>query len=133
MSQPNRLQWIVICVAALVVVVGWPPDRGHSLGVKAINWLADPAGALPSMPPALPRALDDDGDAVAEYDAQAREYYRAAEKAGATRWRMRLKEMGEPLDPMTERQLLIGVGVLSALLVWRLSARRSPDAPPASS
>ena len=30
---------------------------------------------------------------------------------------------GEPLDPVTERQLLVGLVVLSALLVWRLNAR----------
>ena len=133
MWQPNRLQWIVICAAAIVLVAGWPPDKGRSLGVKAINWLADPAGALPSLPPPLPMARDDDGDAVTEHDALAREYYRAADEPGLTRWRMRLKEMGEPLDPVTERQLLVGFGVLSALLIWRLSGRRSPGVPPASS
>jgi hypothetical protein len=124
MWQPNRLQWMVICAAAIVLVGGWPPDHGRSLGVKAINWIADPAGTLPSLPPALPRAMDDNGDAVSEHDALALEYYRAAEKPGLTRWRMRLKEMGEPLDPGTERQLLIGWGVLSALLVWRLNATK---------
>jgi hypothetical protein len=34
---------------------------------------------------------------------------------------MALKETGEPLDPSTERQLLVGVAVLSAIGVWRLN------------
>jgi hypothetical protein len=129
MWQPNRSQWTVICVAAILLVGGWPPERGRSLGVKAINWLADPAGALPSMPAALPMGLDDDGDAVPAHDAQEAEYYRAVAASRVTRWRLRLKEMEEPLDPVTERQLLVGLAVLSALLIWRLS---SPS-PPASS
>ena len=82
MWQPNRSQWMVICVAAVVLVAGWPPDKGRSLGVKAINWMVDPAGSLPSLPPPLPMALDDNGDAVAEHDAQGREYYRAATAPG---------------------------------------------------
>jgi hypothetical protein len=121
MWQPSRGQWIVICAAAILLIAGWPPDKGRSLGVKAVNWIADPAGTLPSLPPALPMALDDDGDAVTEHDAREREYYRAFGASRLTRWRMTLKETGEPLDPMTERQLLVGLGVLSALIVWRLS------------
>jgi hypothetical protein len=37
---------------------------------------------------------------------------------------MTLKETGEPLDPSTERQLLVVVMVLSALGVWRLNGKR---------
>ena|SRR5438477_10171460 len=125
MWQPSRSQWIVICAVAALLVGGWPPDQGRSLGVKTINWIADPTGALPSLPPALPMGLDDNGDAVAEHDAQERDYYRASSQSGLTRWRMRLKEMGEPLDPATERQLLVGAAVLSALLAWRLGATRA--------
>ena len=112
---------MVICATAIVLVAGWPPDKGRSLAVKAVNWLADPSGALPALPAALPMGLDDDGNAVAEHDAEARDYYRAYDASRLTRWRMTLKETGEPLDPVTERQLLVGIGVLSALLTWRLS------------
>jgi hypothetical protein len=125
MWQPRPVQWAVIAITAIVLVAGWPPEKGRSLGVKAINWIVDPADALPSMPAALPMALDDNGDAVAEHDALARDYYNALNASRATRWRMKLKETGEPLDPVTERQLLVGIGVLSALLVWRLSAVRA--------
>src|SRR5437879_4493515 len=121
MWQPNRAQWTIIWSAAALLVLAWPPEAGRSLLVKAVNRAADPSGA----PPPLPMGLDDNGDAVAEHDAQEREYYRAYGASRLTRWRMRLKETGEPLDPATERQLLVGIGVLSALLVWRLSARRA--------
>jgi hypothetical protein len=132
MPQPNRAQWIVICTAAVVLVGGWPPAQGRSLGVKMINWIADPAGTLPPLPAALPMGLDDDGDAVAAHDARERDYYSAYERSRLNRWRMRLKEAEEPLDPVTERQLLVGIGVLSALLVWRLTSPRSTS-PRASS
>ena len=129
MWQPNRAQWIVICVATVVLVAGWPPDTGRSLAVKAINWIADPAEMLPPPPPALPMGLDDNGDAVAEHDTQARNYDDARQRSRLNRLRMSLKEMEGPLDPQTERQLLAGFAVLSALLTWRLSR---PSPPPSS-
>lgn len=133
MWHPRPVQWVVIGVASILLIAGWPPEQGRSLGVKAINWIVDPLGSLPSLPPMLPIGLEDNGDAVAGHDALERDYYNAWASSSVTRWRMRLKETGEPLDPVTERQLLVGIAVLSALLVWRLSAPRSPGAPPASS
>jgi hypothetical protein len=121
MWQPNRAQWSILWTVAMLVVLGWPPDTGRSLLVKAVNWGADPAGSLPALPRPLPMALDDDGDAVAAHDLEEAEYYRLRDRSWLTRWRMTLKDMGEPLDPSTERQLLVGVGVLSALGVWRLN------------
>jgi hypothetical protein len=123
MWQPNRPQWSIIWTAALLMVLGWPPDNGRSLGVKVVNWIVDPAGSLPSMPPPLPMSLDDNGDAVAAHDAEEAEYYRLHQSSALTRWRLDLKEAGEPFDPSTERQLLFGVAVLSALGVWRLNTR----------
>jgi hypothetical protein len=35
-----------------------------------------------------------------------------------------LKVAGDPLRPSTMRQLLTGLGVLSALLVWRSAVRK---------
>jgi hypothetical protein len=125
MWQPNRAQWTIIWTAAALLVLAWPPESGRSLLVKAVNRASDPAGALPAPPPPLPMGLDDNGDAVAEHDAQEREYYRAYGASRLTRWRMRLKETGEPLDPVTERQLLVAVAVLSALAVWRLNTPKS--------
>jgi hypothetical protein len=123
MWQPNRAQWPIIWGAALLLVLGWPPDNGRSLGLKIVNWAADPAGSLPSLPPPLPMALDDDGDAVAAHDAQESEYYRLHQSSRLLRWRLDLKEAGEPLDSLTERQLLVGAAVMSALGVWRLNKK----------
>jgi hypothetical protein len=124
MWQPNRRQWSIIWTAALLLVLGWPPDKGRSLGVKVVNWMVDPAGSLPSLPPPLPMSLDDNGDAVAAHDAEEAEYYRLHRSSKLMRWRLDLKQAGEPLDPSTERQLLVGVAVLSALGAWRLSGKR---------
>jgi hypothetical protein len=105
----------------VVTVLGWPPDKGRPLSVTVMNWLADPSGSLPVMPAPLPMTLGDDGDAVAAHDAQEREYERAYDSSAVIRWRMRLREAREPVDSSTLRQLLVGVGVLSALAVWRLN------------
>jgi hypothetical protein len=123
MWQPNRAQWPIIWVAALLLVLGWPPDNGRSLGVKIVNRVVDPSGSLPSLPPPLPMSLDDDGDAVAAHDAQEADYYRQHQSSRLLRWRLDLKEAGEPLDPSTERQLLVALAVMSALGVWRLNRK----------
>jgi hypothetical protein len=123
MWQPNRAQWWIIWTVAVILVLAWPPDRGRSLGVKAVNIAADPADSLPALPPTLPMSLDDDGDAVTAHDALEREYYRARDSSTVMRWRMTLKTAGDPLDPVTQRQLLVGMGVLSVLAVWRLNKR----------
>jgi hypothetical protein len=121
MWQPNRPQWAIIWAAAILLVLGWPPEKGRSLLVKAVHWAVDPAGTLPVFPAPLPMGLGDNGDAVAAHDAEEAEYYRARDRSTITRWRMTLKETGEPLDPSTERQLMVGVMILSALGVWRLN------------
>jgi hypothetical protein len=121
MWQPNRAQWSIIWTVAVLLVLGWPPETGRSLLVKAVNWCADPGGSLPALPRPLPMGLDDNGDAVAAHDLEEAEYYRVHDRSRLTRWQMTLKDMGEPLDPSTERQLLAGVAVLSALGVWRLN------------
>jgi hypothetical protein len=121
MWQPSRAQWSVIWTVAVVAILAWPPDKGRSLGVKVVNWAVDPSGALPVLPPPLPRSLDDDGDAVSAHDALESEYYRRRDSSAAVRWRMRLKEADEPFETMTERQLLVGIVVLGVLAVWRLN------------
>lgn len=123
MWQPNRAQWSIVWTVAVLVILAWPPDAGRSLLIKLVNRAADPMGSLPALPAPLPMALDDDGDAVAAHDAEESEYYRQYDSSRLTRWRMTLKSAGEPLDPSTERQLLVGLAVLSALAVWRLQGR----------
>jgi hypothetical protein len=123
MWQPNRAQWSIIWTVAVLLVLAWPPDRGRSLVVKAVNWAVDPADSLPALPATLPMGLDDDGDAVAAHDALEAEYYRMRDSSSTTRWRMNLKVARDPFDPSTERQLLIAVAVFSALGVWRLNGK----------
>ena len=121
MWQPTRGQWWIIWLTALLLIFCWPPREGGSLALKSVRWLADPRNELPTLPEPLPMGLGDDGDAVAEHDRRIQEYYEFIERSPANRWRMRLKTAEEPLDPGTERQLLVGFGVLAALGVWRLN------------
>ena len=125
MWQPNKSQWRVVWVVAVVLILGWPADSGKSLATKAANWLADPSNSLPSLPAQLPIGLDDNGDAVAAHDAEEAEYYRAYTSSRLTRFRMTLKMASDPLETSTERQILAGIGILSALLVWRLNGKTS--------
>jgi len=128
MWHPSRLQWTIIWAATMMLVLAWPPATppgGRSLGLKLLGRIVDPTGALPSLPPPLPMGLDDDGDAVAAHDALEMEYYRARDKSAMNRWRMSMKTARDPIDPTTERQMLIGIAAVSALIVWRLSARAS--------
>jgi hypothetical protein len=122
--QPNTAQWRVIWIVALLLILGWTGDKGRSLGVKVVNWLVDPTHSLPTQPDPLPIGLDDNGDAVAAHDAEEAEYYRQFTSSRVTRLRMKLKAAGDPLDPTTERQILVGIAVLSALVIWRLNERR---------
>ena len=109
----------------MLLILAWPPDQARSLAMKAANWLADPTGALADQPDPLPIGLDDNGDAVAAHDALEAEYYRQYESSRVTRLRMRLKVAADPFDPSTERQILAGIGILSALAVWRLNEKRT--------
>ena len=124
MWQPNRTQWAIIWPIAIVFILGWPPAEGRSLMVKLTNWAVDPANTLPALPDALPMGLDDNGDAVAAHDAELTEYYQRHDSTPLTRWRMDMKTAEDPFDPATERQLLVGVAVVGALLVWRLNGQQ---------
>lgn len=124
MWQPNTAQWRVIWIVAVLLILCWPADNGRSLGVKLVNWSADPLHSLPRMPEPLPIALDDNGDAVAEHDALAAEYYRQYQNSAWTRFRMNLKAATVPFDPSTQRQILAGIAILSALVVWRINGKR---------
>jgi hypothetical protein len=123
--QPNSAQWRIIWIVSGLLILCWPPEQGRSLGVKIANWLADPRHMLPAMPEPLPVALDDNGDAVAEHDALASEYYHQFQRSSLTRFRMKLKEAKDPIDPSTERQILAAIGIVSALAIWRINGKRT--------
>ena len=50
---------------------------------------------------------------------------RARDKSAMNRWRMEIKIARDPIDPTTERQILIGIAAVSVLAIWRISARAS--------
>lgn len=123
MRAPAPWQWRSLLVAALAVVVLWPPADGKSLGVMFVNWVVDPTGRLPVLPRQLPLGRGDEPDAVEAHDATVREYDRRYAEGGWTRQRMALKTAGEPLRPSTMRQLLMGAAVVIAAVAWRVAAR----------
>lgn len=124
MWQPARRQWALIWLVAALVILGWPPDAGRSLGTKLVNRAVDPANTLPAMPGPLPMGLDDDGDAVAAHDLAERSYYDERNRSALTALRIDLKNAADPFEPSTQRQLLIGLAVVGALLVWQMDGRR---------
>jgi hypothetical protein len=116
---------LAIGALAALVVLCWPPDRGHgtNLVIKAMHWMVDPMNTLPALPPPLPPGLGDNGDAVAEHDAIEGEYYRLHNSSAMTRWRMDIKATVDPFDPTTERQVLIATAVVAALAIWMLGRK----------
>ena len=111
----------------MLVVLFWPaqgqqgePDR--SLAIKTVNWLADPMRTLPRLPATLSFDDEDDVVAITAHDAQEAEYERVYASSAFVRLRIHGRDLQEPLDASTERQLLSAVVVLGALLIWRLSA-----------
>jgi hypothetical protein len=124
MWQPSTAQWWIIWPVALVLVAAWPADQDRSLALKAVNYLVDPAGSLPILPGPLAISVEDDADAVAEHDGMTIDYERLYDTSWWMRTRLELKVARDPFNPSTERQLLTAFGVVAALLVWRLDARR---------
>ena len=124
MWQPSRTGWWILLSVALLIVAAWPPDNDRSLAAKIVNWAVDPSDTLPVFPEPLPMGLDDDGNAVAAHDELERSYYDAVNRSTLNRWRMEMKEAGDPFDAATTRQVLVGFGVAAALAVWGLEGRR---------
>ena len=111
-------------MAAVAIVVLWPPGDGKSLAVTFVNWVVDPGGRLPVLPPQLPLGAGDDPEAVETRDAVVREYDALDARGGVTRWRLQLKVADQPIRPSTMRQLLTAAAVVLAALTWRVAARR---------
>ena len=82
MQAPAPRQWWAIVVAALAIVVMWPPAGGKSLGVIVVNWAVDPANHLPVLPPQLALGQGDDPEAVEARDAVVRHYDALYAKGG---------------------------------------------------
>jgi hypothetical protein len=123
LPQPTNIQWWLIVVVALFVVCAWPPGDDKSLAVKLVNWVVDPRGELPILPDQLALGRGDDPDAVYARDLQVQQYDALYLKGGWTRRRLELKVARDPFNPATERQMLTGLVVVTALLAWRLRDR----------
>ncbi len=123
MQAPAPRQWWAIVVAALAIVVMWPPAGGKSLGVIVVNWAVDPANHLPVLPPQLALGQGDDPEAVEARDAVVRHYDALYAQGGWTRRRLELKVAGEPIRPSTMRQLLMAAAVVVAAVTWRVATR----------
>jgi hypothetical protein len=106
-------------VVALLVIGVWPPDNDKSLAVKLVNWMVDPLGALPVLPTQLGYGMGDDPQAVEERDAEVRRYDDLYNRGGWTRRRLKLKVAADPLNPSTERQLLLAMAAVVLFGVWR--------------
>jgi len=119
MRQPSSRQWWILVVVALFITSAWPPNDDKSLAMKFVNWVVDPWGELPVMPPPFSFANGDDPATVIEHDTQSLNYGLLYLKGGWIRRRLELKVSGDPFSPSTERQLLIALGVATTFLVWR--------------
>jgi hypothetical protein len=113
----------MLLTVALLIVALWPPSADRSLGLKFVNWAVDPGDGLPTLPGPLAFGQGDDPETVEAHDLQTRMYDELYQKGGWTRTRLELKVARDPFNPSTERQILIAIGVVAALLTWRFSAR----------
>jgi hypothetical protein len=62
-------------------------------------------------------------EAVQQHDAEEAAYYAMYNSSRLARVRFMLRDLEDPFDPSTERQILVGLGIVLALLVWRQESR----------
>ena len=117
----EQKQRVIVAAFAIIVVMCWPPDHGPNLLFRFVHWAVDPTDSLPTLPPALPPGMGDNGDAVAEHDAIEAEYYRLYNSSEVTRWRMEMKVAQDPFDVTFERQFLVAFAALGAFFAWALA------------
>jgi len=125
MWQGNNFQWWFLTIVALLIVFVWPPRDDKSLAAKFVNWAVDPWDQLPILPDQLALGEGDDPDAVYRHDLQTQQYDALYLKGGWIRRRLELKVASDPLNPATERQVLTGIALVTAFLVWRWGGRKS--------
>jgi hypothetical protein len=123
MWQPNTAQWRLIWTVAILLILAWP-EQNQSLAIKAINWGVDPFQTLPRTPSPLAPGLGDDMPAVQEHDAEEAAYYYMYSSSRISRLRLQLRDLRDPLEPSTERQILVGLAILVALSIWRAEGKK---------
>jgi hypothetical protein len=102
-----------------LLVLAWPPNQDRSLAIKVVNWLADPGGTLHGPPEII---LYDEHANMSGYEAERAEYERLYAESPIFRMRLRLKGASSFFSPVTDRQVLMGLGVLGMLFLWRLGS-----------
>jgi len=123
MWQPNTAQWRLIWTVAVLLILAWPAEN-QSLAVKAINLAVDPYQILPRTPGPIAPGLGDDVDAVQQHDAEEQAYYYMYSSSRLSRLRLQLRDLKDPLEPSTERQILVGLAILFALSIWRAERKK---------
>jgi len=114
---------IALVAFAVALVCVWPPGNERSLAVKLLNWVVDPRGELPVLPPAFALGAGDDPDAVAAHDAQVQAYDTRYLQGGWMRRRLEWKVTRDSFDAATERQVILALGIVTAFLLWRVNRR----------
>jgi len=123
-APTGRASTLLVAFAVLLVSL-WPPGNDRSLAVKIVNWAVDPRDELPVLPPPFALGAGDDPDLVAAHDAHVQAYDERYLQGGWTRRRLEWKVARDPLNPATERQAILALGIVTAYLFWRLN-RRAP-------
>ena len=118
-AAPRRSPWPVVAALVALLALLWPPDNGRSLVVKALNYAADPHGELPRRPSPLAMGLDDDAEAVTAHDNEEHAYESMYGGSWTGRLRLQLRDAADPLEPSTERPLLIAAAALAAVWAFR--------------
>ena len=113
--QPNSSQWRLIWTLSVLIVLFWPGQQNRSLAIKALNWIADPNNTLPRLPDDFSLEVGEDPNIVTAHDTQEAEYRRIYAGSSFVRLRIRLRDMPEPFDPTTQKQVLAAIGVLANL------------------
>jgi hypothetical protein len=125
MWQISNQQWWALVIVSLIIVGFWPPRDDKSLALKFVNWAVDPRDELPVLPNQLPLGQGDNYEAVEAHDRLVQQYDALYSEGGWTRRRLELKVATDPLNPAIERQLLVALGLVSALIVWRRTWTRA--------
>jgi len=122
--QMGRASTVLVAVAVALVCL-WPPADDRSLAIKFVNWAVDPRGELPVLPGPFALGAGDDPDVVAAHDMQVQAYDTLYAKGGWTRRRLEWKVARDPLNPATERQVILALGIVTAFVFWRVNRRSS--------
>ena len=124
----RRSPWPRLAALLAALALLWPSDGGRSVAVRTINWLADPRGELPRRPSPLAIGVDDDADVVTAHDIEERAYDAMYRDSWWSRARLRLRDAEDPIDPSTERPLLIALGLVAGALALGSRAPQSQSA-----